>query len=199
MADIEKTAEDIMEDNARIKVSHDELSNAQAKLKETAITDEELNDRMSRINNIIVHGLPESEKSDYQERRKEDHAKIQNILINVLDISNTEVLETVRLGQPAKSISQQQKPRPLQIVLPSQYLKRKVLRAAGNLSKHPKYSNVSLKDDRTPFQREQMRYLVKKVKEKQEESDAKGEEVVWRIRGYKIVQIKESQKAPTSY
>ena len=124
----------------------------------------------------------------------EDNAEITNILQNVLAIRNVDVLETVRLGRPAKNIAEQQRPRPLQIVLPSQYTKKKVLKAASNLNKHSKYSNITLRDDRTPFQREQMRYLVKELKKKQENSDARGEEVVWRIKGNKIVQVKENPK-----
>ena len=86
-----------------------------------------------------------------KKEKKEDNTEMTNIIRNVLNIKNVDVLETVRLGPPAKNIVEQRSPRPLQVVLPSQYLKKKVLKAASNLSKHPRYSAVNLKEDRTPF------------------------------------------------
>lgn len=188
---LKKDYSQLKQSNNDLKASHDELK----KKQEKSITDEELNARLQRMNNIIVHSMPESESDDTEERKKNDVQKVKQLCSQVLNVPDVPIIDAIRLGKRSSDDEDNDKPRPLQVVFSSQQNKTKVLKASGALKSHNgEFEGVQVREDRTPFQRDLMRYLVKELKEKQKASDKEKEDVVWKIKGYRLVDTRPKRK-----
>lgn len=185
---------EIHQSSAELKDEQSHLKNAISDLnkeQKQCITDKELNDRLARLNNVIVHGVPESKEEEPDKRMVCDRRRMELMCTQVLNIPRPEIESVRRLG--LSNNAGNGKPRPLQMSFKAQPAKMKVLRSSGALKSCTTgdFKEAQVREDRTPFQREQMRYLVKLLKTKQEESDAKGEDRVWKIRGYEVVEMKQ--------
>ena len=86
-------------------------SNLKKSLKDRDIEERE---RQNRRKNIIVFGLPESDKSEPETRREEDIQKMVGLCRNIckIDITSSNVRRAVRLGKATENNE-----RPLFIVM----------------------------------------------------------------------------------
>lgn len=107
---------------------------------------EELMDRQSRSNNIILFNLTEDDNED-------DSQKIKNVISSL-----NQKIEKFTFFITEK---QNQKPHPVKILLPSQSDVLDILRTQKNLKSTTKRSNVHFSSDRTTKQQEAMGNLRK--------------------------------------
>ena len=120
--------------------------------------------------NVIVHGLPESE-AENSEQRIDDDLAVLATMFHEIDADDVKVVNTVRLGK--KSANPEDKPRPLKLVLDSVDSKISVLKRSKNLRSKEDggWSKIFVHQDLTPKQREARKPLVAELKERK----AKGE------------------------
>ena len=157
-----------------VERNHDNLKSEISVVKtelDSAIVDanklslNEMDNRMSRMNNIVIRGLPE-ENGTITEREVKDKSIVSEVF-NVLKV-NTDMFEVRRLGKPNKN-----RPRLLRVSLSSICTKMEVLRKSKSL-KHSRFQEIFIQPDLTPFQQAIEQSLRKELKERRE----KGENVV---------------------
>ena len=127
----------------------------------------EVENRIARMNNIIIRGLPEIHAGTLEERDSSDRQKISKIL-SELDFTNERILETKRLGKPSRDGS-----RLLRVSLPEASKAQAILRKARSL-RNGDFRNVFIQADLTPYQQVKYRDLRKQLKDRKE----RGEDVV---------------------
>ena len=131
-------------------------------------------------NNIIIRGLPESNKEN-------DVKAVINLnrAIGNEDFSNKNILNIIRLGE------NNEKERPLKVELDSFVTKLKIMRNAKYLLEKPEYNTISIQHDLTKMQMIEYKRLIQQSIE-QEEKDREGN-FKFRVRGppgqWKIVKI----------
>ena len=127
----------------------------------------EVENRIARMNNIIIRGLPEIHAGTLEERDSSDRQKISKIL-SELDFTYERILETKRLGKPSSDGS-----RLLRVSLPEASKAQAILRKARSL-RNGDFRNVFIQADLTPYQQVKYRDLRKQLKDRKE----RGEDVV---------------------
>lgn len=127
----------------------------------------EVENRIARMNNIIIRGLPEIHAGTLEERDSSDRQKISKIL-SELDFTYERILETKRLGKPSRDGS-----RLLRVSLPEASKAQAILRKARSL-RNGDFRNVFIQADLTPYQQVKYRDLRKQLKDRKE----RGEDVV---------------------
>lgn len=194
--EIKTTQSTIVAEQTQLKDDHTVLKAKVDNLSEISVTDEELEDRLSRISNIIIHNLPESKKPEAADRWKNDKEKVENLCRNVLHVNNVNVENVLRLGNGKSGKSNDNKsPCPLRVTFSQRSMRDKVLKSSGALKDHNgEFKSISIREDRTPFQRDRMRFLVKEVQRMQEEADRNGEDKVWKVRKGRIVEMKRRKE-----
>lgn len=126
----------------------------------------EVENRISRMNNIIIRGLPET-GGTLQARDSSDRQQTSKIF-SELDFQNERILEIKRLGKSSRD-----GPRLLRISLPEASKAKAILRKARSL-RNGDFRNVFIQADFTPYQQVKYRELRKQLIDRQE----KGEDVV---------------------
>jgi len=90
---------------------------------------EEAEEVKKRSTKLILHGLPEMANPESDSAKKEQEDQLVNLL-HAIKCDDISVQSTVRLGRYDKD---QQKPRPVKMVVASEQQKEKVLKQAKNL------------------------------------------------------------------
>ena len=123
-------------------------------------------DRQNKRNNIIVFGLSESKAPDSEQRKSEEIPKMIGLCKNIchMNISDRDINRTVRLGKVVED-----KDRPLLIMLKEEDKKRELFQ---NLNKirdaRTPFIKVIVTHDLTKKQKEELKYMVKQAREKEE-------------------------------
>ena len=123
----------------------------------------EESEKQRRVNNLIVHGAEEIGDTP-DDIKKGDAGYIKEIFakigVKVAPVSIT------RLGEPKET-----RMRPIKIVLKSEEDKDKVMSNLGRLKGTERYfGKISIKDDHTSNEREQIRMLTEEAKKKSAEN-----------------------------
>ena len=129
---------------------------------------DEMEQRASRLQNIVITGVPELNEGTVEERRAHDEKKLGEIL-NEAGISNSAHYRVSRVGKP-----RQDRSRLMKVFCPDVKTKRMVLRNGKNLRSSFKFKSVYVNEDRTPMQQEQSRKLRAEMRRRRED----GEDVV---------------------
>jgi len=168
------------------------------KLQEDKEETEEINKRKT---NVIIHGLKEPSVSAAEHRMAEDEDQIQDML-HQIQCDSVSVDSLVRLGRKTDD-DQNDKPRPIKLVLASEEQKEKVLRQAKNLRrmKDRGWDRVFIHQDQTPKQRAIRQQLVKELKEREKNGEknlliVNGKIVVRRQRGSQEMTSDSSVSTP---
>ena len=114
----------------------------------------EFRERELRKENLIIHNIPEPNKSTTEQDRKDDTAFVKCIARELL-IENTQIKSTQRLGQKGE------KPRLTKITVGSVAQKRDILQKARNLreSIDPRMQNIFISPDLSKRAREEGKAL----------------------------------------
>ena len=132
----------------------------------------ELTEKQRRATNIIIHGAEEVGENP-NGIKKEDLEYVKQIFTKI-GVSSTPTSIT-RLGQPNES-----KSRPLKIVMKSANEKADVMKNLGRLKGTERYfGKISVKDDYTSSEREEIRLLTERAKKETAENPEK----VFKVRG----------------
>lgn len=116
---------------------------------------DEMEERKKRLKNVIMYEVPESGSSDTTSRINHDKEQANEILSS-LEINNFHIVKTHRLGRAENG-----KVRPLLVVSNNEQEVRNVLKNARLKRKR------NVKRDNTPMQRNQLKELNTKLKEKE--------------------------------
>ena len=127
-----------------------------------------------RKTNVIVHGLPESEATEVEERESDDAGQV-SMLLYELKCDSAEVSQFVRLGSRdlAAPDGTTRKPRPVKLVLKTEEQKLDILRNSKNLRwrEDGGWKSVFIHADLTLKQREVRRKLVSEMKTRKENGE----------------------------
>ena len=148
----------------------------QKSLKDNDIEERE---RQNRRKNIIVFGLPESDKPEPETRREEDIQKMVGLCRNIckIDITSRDVRRAVRLGKATKNNG-----RPLLIAMDEETKKQEIFLNLNKIrdAERP-FNKVVMTHDLAVRQREELKQLIKETNEK-EQQDETGS-FMYRVRG----------------
>lgn len=153
------------QDNLKSEISSVRMEMDSAIANANRLCSSEMDNRISRTNNIVIRGLPE-ESGMIAERIARDKA----ILEEVFDVLNVEagVIDVRRLGKPNKN-----RPRLLRVSLSNICHKQEILRKSKSL-KSSRFQNIFIQPDFTPMQQVIERGLREELKRRREN----GEDVV---------------------
>ena len=124
----------------------------------------EMKEREERSGNLVVYGMPESEKVDAEERKREDEEKVQQMARVVGVEEEVRVEVKFRAGKKKEG----GKPRPLILKLEDGEARERMLRNARELGRKEEWRKVFLGPDLTFKQREEAREEDKKLREEAE-------------------------------
>ena len=127
---------------------------------------QEEEDKKRRSCNLIIHGVKEDQ----------DHDKWVQNLVNKLHVK-VNIKRSIRLGNESMT----GKERPVLVTLTNEDEKLKVLNSLSVLKDDGDYKKVSVTEDLTPNQRDDIKKLSDETRKRNQEE--KGSNVVWRIRG----------------
>ena len=157
--------------------------------KNEQLTEE--NERKRRSCNLILHGVSEHTGADIDEAKISDEEYI------------TTFIGTVGVAAAFKSVIRigkvdQAKKRPIKVLMNNEEDKDKIMSSLKNLKDNEDYKGISVTEDYTVAERELIRELNEKAKERnsQEVPDSK---YVWRVRGSPKngLKLKKFPKRPT--
>ena len=142
-----------------------------------ARNDEKLEEsqKQKRAKNIIIHGAEEVGSSP-EEVKKEDDGYIKSIFSKIgVEVTPAAVM---RLGEAQKE--NESRRRPIKIVMKSNADKDKVMKNLALLKGTERYfGKISVKDDYTTNEREQIRALTKQAEKQSEDSPDR----IYKVRG----------------
>nr|CAI5846598.1 unnamed protein product [Callosobruchus analis] len=127
---------------------------------------QEVNDRQSRKNNLIIYGIVESTDQSNTRRKVYDADQVKNIIGVLDDEVNTDNIKPIRLGSNNTG-----GPRPIKITLRDSNDVRSCIKAAAKLKRHSTFSRINISFDRTP--RQVLHY--KKLKQEVADRSVNGE------------------------
>ena len=140
----------------------------------------EEDDQEKRDRNIIIFRATEAKDTDSKKRIAHDEGFFHELCVDVLEIGEIEVVEVPRLGKPTQDMT-----RPLRIKLKDKADKARITSKLRNLSRaEDKFRGISVADDLTKKNRDEVRLLVQQAKNWLESN--KGESWKFRGRGTKI-------------
>ena len=148
----------------------------------TATCMEEFKNREERKHNIVVFNIPESDKVEGEEKKKDDIEALR-VLMSKLDLT-IPLSNVVRIGSEDKIGD---RPRPIKAKTASTSDHRYLLKAAPKLQRVEGCKDVFIKRDETPLGRAQVLKLKDLRKAKMEESRRIGDNTYWVIKGGKVV------------
>ena len=130
--------------------------------------EEQLEDqrKLSKDDNIIIHGVNEDENID--------DAHFVNQLLKDLNV-NTQPNYVGRIGKESSST------RPIKIVFKDSHVKYRLMKRLKELKQHKRYSKLSITDDMTRMERDLVKGWKKKADERNQRETNK--DYVWRVRG----------------
>ena len=141
--------------------------------------DSEEKERQNRRKNIIIFELPESKKSEPEDRKEEDVNKFVGLCKNKIKINmtNDHIERAIRLGKVTED-----KDRPLLITLKDENKKREVFQNLNKLRyAGAPFNKVIITHDLTKKQKEELKDKIEEAQEK-ERQDESGE-YMYRVRG----------------
>ena len=144
---------------------------------QVSITVREVNDRERRKRNLVIHGVKEPNSSSSVDKDKLDCDFVQKVLTDGLKINCPEgvVKSTRRLG---KKTPEKGKGRPILVTLDSADKKQAIYKNLNKL-RDSKYKDLSINDDMTQLERQQLKRLVEKAKD----LEKKDQSCLFRVRG----------------
>jgi hypothetical protein len=132
---------------------------------------EDMQERAKRKLNIIVSGLPESEKETAEERKTEDRERVRGLVKKIADVPEQEVDEPIRLG--SFRIGTNPKPRLLKMTVKTEETKREIMKNVAKLNKGVPFEHrIYINDDSTPKERERIRKMRQEIEERTKEGEA---------------------------
>ena len=141
----------------------------------------EQKEREYRANNIIVYNIPESSRSEAEDRIKEDLSTVTRVF-EAMDIEDQDIVEKcVRVGKKETG-----KNRVTKVVLKDKGIRSKILKRAKALKDIEEFERVYVGPDLTIMQRKEQQELRKELFARRE----KGETDIFIRRG-KIIQAKD--------
>lgn len=169
ITDVEATVTSIQKSHAKIiseieTVKKETLSACEASCK---MTMSEIDGRLSRMNNIVIRGLPEVDGT-VSERIRHDLDSVQKIMHVIEPNASIAVSDAKRLGKPSKD-----RARLLRVSLPSGCCKQQILRKARSL-RNTSFKDVFIQPDLTKVQQAVERDLRKELVDRRQ----RGEDVV---------------------
>ena len=190
VGNVENKCEDL---NERVQTleNKDAISadSVKAQIQEEMLEMKEIEDR--RLNMICLN-LPESRKSDLNERKEEDLELLHNLMQNRMDLDPDviKVNKLLRLGRRAVSGKGVIKSRPLRFTVELFEHKRDILKANSLLrtSGDSTFSNVYFTPDLTKNQRK----IAYKLRVERRLKEGKGEQTLKISRG-KIITVKKNE------
>jgi len=166
-----------------------DINRVEQSIEETRRQAQELREKETRRNNIILYRVPECPPGSYEEIIKHDTDVFLEICESALglDITTEDLKKVYRIGQRGTE------PRPLLIQLSSGMLKNHIMETTFKLRTKEKFECIGVSHDMTKTEREQCRKLVAEAKQK--ESRENTGEYIYRVRGppgdMKIVKLKK--------
>lgn len=109
----------------------------------------ELNERKKRRKNVIIYGIPESDKNILAEKKAEDEQKIKEVL-QFIEKSDVKPVYTRRLKSKDQS-----KPGPIIVELSNDSERNPLLLAAKKLRSSERYEKIYISPDLTEAQRKE--------------------------------------------
>ena len=174
--EIEKEIETIKKD-AQEEGSWTDIKTATEKRKIEEVIDISLRDyeneekeRQNRRKNIIVFGLPESEKTIPEECKEDDVKKMVGLCKNICKIkfNENDISKIIRLGKVTED-----KERPLLITISEEIKKREIFR---NLNKirdaGSPFNKVTITHDMTKKQKEELKIKIETAKEMEQKDNS---------------------------
>jgi hypothetical protein len=180
-----QVSEEIKEITVNQKKVGEEVSNLNEKVKELAkgtgedavkITLDELEMREVRKRNVVIHGVPEFESKEVEDRKGEERLYLQK-LCNIMQI-RVKYRNISRLGKYGE-LKKGDK-RPLLLMCDSEEDVYRIIGATSKL-KGTELQHLGIHRDFTPLERKQWKDLKALRDEKQKETDEKGQKVKWVI------------------
>ena len=186
LAKVDEVVEDkLKQHNEKRDKKQSELENMMKELKETEINMDKniekqvrnyLDDREEKnmkINNIIIHRLPETHDNDV-DQAKRDKADIIKILETTNPEFKAEVENLLKEDNSIKRLGNKRagatRPRPVKVILPDVEMKKKIFKGCRNLKNSP-FRNVSIQDDLTKQEQEKNFQLRKQLKERKDSGE----------------------------
>lgn len=146
--------DDVSNLNNRVNLLENDMANLSLEFIVT-----EFSERQRRANNILLFNLPEPKNAS----DPSDTAKFTELL-NVLKL-NTPPVRLSRLGK--SSI----KPRPIKVELSSSHSVFEILKAKHKLRSHNTFSSIHISTDRTAYQRNFFKNIVKELDERKKQGE----------------------------
>ena len=122
----------------------------------------EMNEREERSGNIVVYGIKESEEVDAEERKRQDEAKIKNMITAVGVV--TKGADEVKFRAGKKS-EENNRPRPMIVKVEDEETREKILDNAPRLAKKDGWTDVFISPDMTWKQREESKKEEAKLRD----------------------------------
>lgn len=140
-------------------------------------------DRKNRTNNLIIHGVQESQNSD----ENKDREFVNNLVKSVK--AAVTIKEVFRIGRPGDT----ERNRPIKVVLKSDKEKFALLGNLFALKGVEEYNGISITEDLTQAERRQYKLLSEEAKDKNNQLSQE-DSFIWRVRGnskngYRLVRL----------
>ena len=165
--------------DSRLDQVKEEVKRVTTTVEETRVKAEELKDRESRVNNIVIYNLEEARtenKEEWFNNEKQQYLKLLNVIIGA-GVEESDVAKAMRLGPKERSTK-----RPLLLQFKQRSTKNVVMERLSKLNKAPApFDKVVVQHDLTKAEREECKMLVQLARQKEEED--KSGEWVYRVRG----------------
>ena len=124
----------------------------------------------SRVNNIVIYQVPDSDSTVFQTRISEDRKFLDEFCNDVFSVSlsDDDIINMHRLGRCSPEASQRSaNPRLLLAAFKDNRVKHRIMSNAANLrDANDRYSVIGLSHDLTPKQRAENKQLLDDAKQK---------------------------------
>ena len=107
----------------------------------------EIDMRIKKLNNVVIFGLGESQKTEAKDKKLDDKATVNELLSDISPTVKIQPKTLYRAGKPSTD-----KTRPLIVVLDNNDAKGLLFKNVKNLKNNDKWTNVSIRDDKTKLQ-----------------------------------------------
>lgn len=148
-----------------LKTRSQEVQIMQSTLSQVRESALEEQDKENRRNNIVLHRVPENDKTTFEERNKSDTQFCLQVFSAIKSgVAEEDIIKVFRLG--AKK-DDNERPRPILVQLGSRLAKNLIMENLNRL-KHAdgQYKKVIISHDMTQKEREECKALVMEAKEK---------------------------------
>jgi len=170
-----------------ISVDIDSVQKSVTETKEKIIENE---DKLRRMNNIIIYNVAESDSVSTPDRSKDDMKSCGSLMEKVLKVGyeDGDIVKVMRLGKYDDKIK-----RPLLVEFSNGHVKNVVMSNVTNLRlASGEFKGVTISHDMTVKEREQCKLLVQEAKKKQDEETGN---FIYRVRGLpgqmKVVRLRK--------